>query len=236
MKFPIEVNAASAYFNENWQRYQSTLRNNTLYHREMSSALEQFLSEHLGNRAFTFVDAGCGDGSMIAPILANKTVIKYIGIDEASDVLKMAAHSFASLECEKEFLAGNMLTAIPNLKSSIDIIFTSYAVHHLALQDKVRFIEQCQRKLNQHGYLIMVDGVLKPNQTRDEWLIALKNRMATTIPDITSEELEFRMQHPSKDDLPELIETFSNIAQLQAWKDFQVIVDKGIFAFMVFAK
>lgn len=65
---------------------------------------------------------------------------------------------------------------------------------------------------------------------------ALQERMEATIPDITSDEVAFRMQHPRVDDFPESIETFSNIARQQAWKSFQVIVDKGIFAFMVFAK
>jgi len=60
--------------------------------------------------------------------------------------------------------------------------------------------------------------------------------MKTTIPDITTDELVFRMQHPRVDDFPESIETFSTIAQQQAWKSFQVIVNKGIFVFMVFTK
>lgn len=229
-------NTASAYFNENWQRYQSTVKNNTLYHREMLAALQQFLSENIGVRPFTFVDVGCGDSSTVAPILVDQSITKYIGIDAAEDVLKMASNSLAHLECEKEFIADNMTTAIPHLSASVDIIFTSYAVHHLSLQDKFNFIESCKQKLNQNGFLLMVDGVLKENQTRDEWLNALQERMKTTIPDITSDEVTFRMQHPRADDFPESIETFSKIAHQQAWKAFQILVDKGIFVFMVFSK
>lgn len=236
MQSTDNVNTASAYFNENWQRYQSTVKNNTLYHREMLSALQQFLSIHIGNRAFSFVDVGCGDSSTVAPILSGKNIIKYIGIDAAEDVLNMASISLAHLECEKEFIADNMTTAIPRLSSPVDIIFTSYAVHHLSLQDKINFIESCKQQLNQNGFLLMIDGILKDNQTRDEWLDALKERMETTVLDITSDEIAFRMQHPRVDDFPESIETFSKIALQQSWTSFHVIVDKGIFAFMVFAK
>lgn len=236
MQSSDDVNTASSYFNENWQRYQSTVKNNTLYHREMLAALRQFLSANIGTRTFSFVDVGCGDSSTVAPLLADQAITKYIGIDAAENVLKMASTSLAQLECEKEFIADNMTTAIPHLSSPVDIIFTSYAVHHLSLQDKFNFIESCKQKLNQNGFLLMVDGVLKDNQARDEWLNALQGRMEKTIPDITSDEVAFRMQHPRVDDFPESIETFSNIAQQQAWKSFQVIVDKGIFAFMVFTK
>lgn len=236
MQSSDDVNTASAYFNENWQRYQSTVKNNTLYHREMLSALQQFLFANMGTRTFSFVDVGCGDSSTVAPILAEQAITKYIGIDAAEDVLKMAFTSLAHLKCEKEFIADNMTTAIPRLSSPVDIIFTSYAVHHLPLQDKFNFIENCKQKLNPNGFLLMVDGVLKKNQTRDEWLNALQERMEATIPEITSDEVAFRMQHPRVDDFPESIETFSNISQQQAWKSFEVIVNKEIFAFMVFTK
>lgn len=236
MQSSDDVNSASAYFNENWQRYQRSVQNNTLYHLEMLAALKQFLIENIGTRSCSFVDVGCGDSSTVAPILADQPITKYIGIDAAVDVLKMASNSLTHLECKKEFIADNMTTAIPRLSSPVDIIFTSYAVHHLSLQEKFNFIENCKQKLNHNGFLLMVDGVLKENQTRDEWLNALQERMKTTIPDLTSDDLVFRMRHPRADDFPDSIETFSKIAQKQAWKSFQVIVDKEIFAFMVFAK
>lgn len=229
-----DINNASAYFNENWKRYQNTVKNNTLYHCEMLFALQQFLSANIGSRPFSFVDVGCGDSSTVAPILAHTAIKKYIGIDAAKDVLKMASNTLTSLHCEKEFIAEDMLTAIPRLSESVDIIFTSYAVHHLS--NKSNFIAHCKQKLNPQGFLLMIDGVLKPNQTRDEWLDALENRIAETHPDITADELENRMQHPHADDFPDTIKTFSEIAQKQSWKDFQVLVEKEIFAFMVFVR
>lgn len=236
MQSTNDINTASAHFNENWQRYQSAVKNNTLYHREMIAALEQFLSATMVDRAFSFVDVGCGDSSTVAPVLPKHSITHYIGIDGAKDVLKLAANSLANLECEKEFIADNMTIAIPRLSSPVDIIFTSYVVHHLSFQDKFNFIENCKQKLNHNGFLLMIDGILKDKQTRDEWLDALQERMVTTIPDITEEEVAFRMQHPRVDDFPESIETFSTIAEQQGWKAFQVIVNKGIFAFMVFTK
>lgn len=228
------MTTASEYFNENWQRYQSTIRNNTLYHREMLQALQKFLSTHIGSRPFSFVDVGCGDSSTIASVLAATSIKKYIGIDAAQDVLKMAEHTLASLDCEKELIADNMITALPRLSAPVDVIFTSYAVHHLSLHDKSNFIAACKQKLSPNGFLLMVDGVLKQNQTRDEWLDALKLRMLESNPDIDGDEIITRMEHPRVDDYPEKIDTFAQIARQQSWNNFQVLVDKGIFAFMAF--
>ncbi|KTC89884.1 class I SAM-dependent methyltransferase [Fluoribacter dumoffii] len=227
---------ASEYFNENWQRYRNAVKNNTLFHREMGQALKKFLSTHLGNRPFSFVDVGCGDSSTVAPLLSETSIKKYIGIDAAPDVLKMAENTMASLHCEKEFIVDNMTSALPKLPATVDVIYTSYAVHHLSLQDKMSFIDTCKQKLNPNGFLLMVDGVLKQRQTREEWLDALESRMLESNPEITGEEIIARMEHPRADDHPEEIDTFAQIARRQSWKNFQVLVDKGIFAFMAFEK
>ncbi|WP_454783221.1 class I SAM-dependent methyltransferase [Legionella sp. WA2022007384] len=230
------MTTASEYFNENWQRYQSTIKNNTLYHREMVQALQKFLSIHIGNRPFSFVDVGCGDSSTVVSVLAATSIEKYIGIDAAPDVLKMAEKTLALLKCKKEFIADNMTVALPRLSDPVDVIFTSYAVHHLSLHDKNHFIATCKQKLNPNGFLLMVDGVLKQDQTRDEWLEALKSRIGESNPEITSDEIMARMEHPRADDYPEYIDTFAQIAREQSWSNFQVLVDKGIFAFMAFTK
>jgi hypothetical protein len=124
----------------------------------------------------------------------------------------MASNSLVHLQCLKEFINDNMITAIPRLSSAVDIIFTSYAVHYLSLQDKFNFIESCKQKLNPKGFLLIVDGVLKDHQTRDEWLNAIQKRYKTTFPGITSDELALRVQQFRRDCFPEAIDTFSNIA------------------------
>lgn len=230
-----EINSASQYFNDNWEKYQNTIKSNTLYHREMATALDTFLNDKMASRDFTFVDVGCGDGSTIIPVLMNKSLKKYIGIDAASDVLKLAETNFNVINAEKEFICDNMIKAIKQLPVSIDVIFTSYAAHHLSHQQKNDFIQTCHNKLNKNGYLIMIDGVLKENQTRDEWLEELENRMKSTQ-HLTAEEVALRMQHPRNDDFPEEIATFEVISKTQNWRKFEVVVNMEIYAFMVFAK
>jgi SAM-dependent methyltransferase len=230
-----QTTSASQYFNANWKKYQHTLEANTLYHREMFAALSNFINEKFGSKAFSFVDVGCGDASIMVPVLTGKTIQHYVGIDAAPDVLHIAEANLKPVSCQKEFICDNMTTAIPNLKLPADIIFSSYAVHHLSLQQKSDFIQACQNKLNKHGYLLMVDGILKEDQIREQWLAELQQRMQATQ-HLTQEELEFRMQHPRADDHPERISTFAEIAHQQQWQHFDVLLQKDIFAFMVFGK
>ncbi|HTM64388.1 MAG TPA: class I SAM-dependent methyltransferase [Gammaproteobacteria bacterium] len=229
-----EINDASKYFDANWRKYQDSISCNTLYHKEMGAELRHFLIQHF-NASYTLVDVGCGDSSTIIPVISATKIEKYIGVDAAPNVLKIADSNLAALNCKKEFICGNMSDAVTQFPENIDIIYTSYALHHLSCDNKIEFIRNCKNKLKQGGFLIIVDGVLSTNQTRDEWLDALKNRMQETQ-HMSAEELEFRMEHPRADDFPESIATYQKIAEDQKWKKFEVLIDKEIFAFMVFGK
>lgn len=230
------TNTASKYFNANWNKYQESVSRNALYHHEMFSVLDEYLNKNFMTTKFSLLDIGCGDSNSIVPILADKPIEKYIGVDAAADVLKMATINTANLPCDNLLICDDMLTAIENLTMPVDIIFTSYAVHHLSSQQKFDFIRICKDKLKANGVLLMIDGILNDEQTRDEWLEALHTRFKIVNPSATPEELEIRMQHPRADDYPESINTFEEIAKTQNWQNFQVLLKKDIFAFMVFTK
>jgi trans-aconitate methyltransferase len=202
----------------------------------MFAALNRFLGEHFAGKPLSLVDLGCGDSSSISVALGNIPLRKYTGIDAATDVLKLSADQLASLPCEKEFICDDMLQGALNLKGPFDVIFTSYALHHLSLSQKIELIQTSKDKLTENGCLIMVDGIRKRKQTREEWLDALEARFKFAAPQLSAEELQSRMQHPRADDYPEELDTFENIAKEQQWSDFRVLVKKGICAFVVFAK
>jgi len=229
-----KINDASKYFDANWKKYQDAISCNTLYHNEMGAELRHFINQHF-NEPYILIDVGCGDSSTIIPVISGTKIGKYIGVDAAPNVLKIADSNMGVLSCKKEFICGNMSDAITQFPENIDIIYTSYALHHLSFDSKIEFIKECKNKLKQGGFLIIVDGVLGANQTRDEWLAALKNRMQETQ-HMTPDELESRMEHPRADDFPESIATYQQIAESQQWKKCEVLVDKDIFAFMVFSK
>ena len=62
------TNEVGAYFNTNWQRYKDSVNKNMLYHLEMYTTLNHFLTEYTQNSAISFVDVGCGDCSNIEPV------------------------------------------------------------------------------------------------------------------------------------------------------------------------
>ncbi len=231
-----DTNSASQYFNDNWKKYQAILETNTLYHREMMAALTAFLEQHFSDKPFSLVDVGCGDASVIHAVLKHQKLKSYTGIDAAEAVLELAEQHFADIDCEKSFICGNMQQAIKRLPGNYNIIYTSYAVHHLALTEKAAFLQDCYDKLEPNGYLVLIDGILRPGQTRESWLDALANRIQVTQ-DLTDEQINDRMNaHSRQADFPIEIATYKAFASQQQWKQVQVLFEQDIFAFMLFLK
>lgn len=224
------------HFSTIWDAYQQTIKNNHLYHVEMFSTLDQFLNETFNNQSFSLADLGCGDGSAIKDALIHKSISHYIGVDAAANLIDAAPVVLTDLKCNKEFINADMVQAVEQISTPLDVIFSSYTLHHLISTHKFNFIKACKQKLASQGYLLIIDVMLKENQNRDEWLDELEQRLYKNHPGITAEEVEKKLVHPRTDDFPESISTFHDIAKQQSWRDFQVLLEKETCAFMVFTK
>jgi SAM-dependent methyltransferase len=227
----------AAFFQDKWPIYQRLIRGNVLCHREMLATLDEFLSDRFSKNPFSFADLGCGDGSAVVETLQNKTVAHYTGVDASADLIATASKILSPLNCEKVLICQDMATAIGDLPVPVDVVYCSYALHHLLLDQKIKFIGDCYKKLSTPGYLIVVDGVAREHESREQWLSRLDLRILENVPSLTSEDRAIIMEHPRESDFPETIATFRGIAQQTFWREFEVLFERDDFlAFMVFAK
>ena len=228
--------AVAAFFDKQWDLYQRAIRAGVLCHSEMFATLNQFLRSRFANQPFRFVDFGCGDGSAVLDTLVATPVRHYIGVDAASNVIVNAEKTLESLKCEKTLICQDMFTAIHDIPRPADVIFCSYSLHHLTLQQKTDFIQDCYDSLSSPGYFVLVDGVSMEQESREEWLDRLDQRFVD-IAHFNEEERSQIMKHPRELDFPESMATFRNISQKSPWRNFEVLFERDDFlAFMVFTK
>lgn len=234
--FKENYKAVAYHFNSHWESYKLSIDNNRFFHKEFFAALDQFIEETMGERPITLVDAGCGDCSPIKPVLESRNIKEYVGIDIAADVLHLAATNLAGLNFSKQWMVSTMDTAIYRIKNGVDIILTSHALHHLSREDKVNFIRECQNKLNTPGYLLIIDGSLHEDQTREQWLEAYEAYHKAAYPWVSDEDREWVLEHPRTSDFPEKISTYANIAAAMNWKKFDIRLQIGSQIFLIFSK
>ncbi|MCW5589822.1 MAG: class I SAM-dependent methyltransferase [Legionellales bacterium] len=225
------------FFDAEWNTYREIVANNALWHDDMFAMLKTCLQQAYADKPFTLVDLGCGDGSAIVESLVNSPIQRYIGVDAAAETLQKADDILAKLTCDKQFLCGDMLEILTQLTTPVEIIFSSYALHHLSYQQKEEFLKQCQQKLIPGGYLCLVDGILARDETREHWIERLQQRILTAVPDLPISILNTTMEHPKTSDFPETLATYQQFAEQQAWFKFEVLVNKQDFcAFMLWQK
>jgi SAM-dependent methyltransferase len=232
-----DTSAIGAFFGDKWPLYQRAIQSDVLCHADMFGILDRLLSTRFNGNPFRFVDFGCGDASAVLKMLQTKNVTHYTGVDASSDLLASAARNLAPLKCQKTLICNNMAIAVDDLSGPSDIFLCSYSLHHLVREEKAKFIETCYRKLNSPGHLVLIDGVAKENETRDQWLGRLEKRLFDKGPDFTAEDVAQLMVHPREFDYPETVETFRRMSGHVPWKSFDVLMERDEFlAFMLFSK
>jgi predicted SAM-dependent methyltransferase len=151
-------------------------------------------------------------------------------------VIAGAENTLQRLDCKKTLICKDMIDSLSEIPSPVDVIFCSYSLHHLTLDQKSNFIGSCFGLLASPGYFILVDGVKSDDETREQWLKRLDRRFVDIARFNETERAEI-MKHPTHYDYPETIQTFRTIAQNSAWRNFEVLFEKDDFlAFMVFTK
>ncbi|MGV7221336.1 MAG: class I SAM-dependent methyltransferase [Nitrospinales bacterium] len=200
------------YF-DRWHVYRVVIENDYMAHREIHDALRESLRAQ-NKEAFSVLDLGCGDGSLIARTLDGLPVSKYIGVDLSSVALGEARKNFALLStpCElvqKEF--GEYLTEqeTPN----IDVILAGFALHHYSNEKKAQFFYDCFDKLNAGGSLYLYDIFCRPGETREEYFQSYCEILNRTWTELSPVDKSSTCEHIRNSDYPVQYKTLAEYAE-----------------------
>lgn len=200
------------FFNA-WTVYRKVLVNNYMHHREIYQAVRALLTEQWKVRPFKLVDLGCGDACFLAEALQGSAIEHYTGFDLSDPALVLAAENIAPLGCRAEFINIDFMTGLAQSKECFDIVFTSYALHHLTQSEKAEFFRLAHRVLAEDGMLLIIDVMREPDETlpvyfdnycrwvREQWL------------QCEEQEVDAIVQHIRHNDLPETASDLSALAE-----------------------
>src|SRR5262252_6717458 len=127
----IEKDAGEDFFHE-WSIYDQVLDHNYMHHDEIYRDVQQFLADRYDYVPFALLDLGCGSARHLARALQGRSVSRYVGYDLADTALTEAARNLAGLDCPVELHKGDLLSGLKARAEKFDVIFTSFALHHLA--------------------------------------------------------------------------------------------------------
>ena len=97
--------AAVDLFQKSWRVYQDIIEHNYMFHREISAACRTMLQNFQPGQRLRILDLGCGDASMVLPLLAPDRIAFYLGCDLSQPALDIAD---AALETEQKSLSDQL--------------------------------------------------------------------------------------------------------------------------------
>ncbi len=122
----------------------------------------------------SLLDLGCGDGIVTAVIADADPAIEATLVDGSGDMLAKAAERLGGLGSARYVRSSfqEMLQADP-LKGTFDLVVSSLAIHHLAMEEKTALFRLIYEHLEPGGRFVNIDVVLGPSEELEQWYLAL---------------------------------------------------------------
>ena len=111
---------------------------------------------------FRALDLGIGTGYFTERFLKKFPKAKVIGIDGAEAMLDLAKVRLGVLADKVDFIAGDFrrLSQLVSNQEKVDVVYSSYALHHLNRTDKLEVIKQALNLLKSGGWFLNADLII----------------------------------------------------------------------------
>jgi cyclopropane fatty-acyl-phospholipid synthase-like methyltransferase len=196
-----------------WDTYRKVVQGDYMSHRALSEAVERVLSNRFPDRRFSILDLGCGDASVIAPILQRFSPVSYNGVDLSEKALSIAASALAAIGCAVQLAHVDMLFAL-EADRSFDVIYSSFVLHHLTTNKKAEFFRRASQRLTPNGVILLVDVAREESETLQVYHENYCRWVRATWGGLSPDEREAVCEHLSKNDFPETISVLEAQARL----------------------
>jgi SAM-dependent methyltransferase len=199
-------------FFDAWSLYDQVLDGNYMFHNELYQELKSLLNKYYGDRPLKILDLGCGSARHLAPVLREQKIEYYRGYDLSEIAIAEARENLASIQGTVELCQGNLLGGLEETSENFDLIFSSFALHHLSLAEKSQFFTLASEKLNPQGLLLLIDVMREETDSLAQHLDHYTNWIESDWKAIAPLGKESIYEHIRNHDFPETVSTIKEIS------------------------
>lgn len=202
-KTTIDPSAVEVFL-KSWRVYQDIIEHNYMFHREISDTCRTALQQIQPGEPLRILDLGCGDASMTLPLLAAGSVESYIGCDLSQPALDIARSQLDARQIPHQLICDDMLqVAAEQPDASIDVVFSSYAIHHLNAISKHRILDDIARVLSPGGHFVLIDIFRNPSEDRAAYMRGYMSVVREQWNQLSPEARDLIINHATEYDFPE---------------------------------
>jgi len=219
MKVNLDTDAENIF--NTWELYRKIVSFNNMFHREIYTDVASVLQT--ARHHFALLDLGCGDAANLAPVLGSVPIGRYCGVDLSATALGFAEQNLNGLACPVILQLGDLLQSLYETDLRYDVIFTSFALHHLRYEQKADFFKAAYGHLEANGFLLMIDTVRDEQEDLAEYLQAYCAWLRGDWQGIDDQEKEIACQHIVENDFPETLSTVQTFSQQAGFANYHEI-------------
>ena len=211
-------------FERQWATYQALVEHDLMEHRGLTKAIDNTIQAWLGNREPIapepqFVDLGCGDLGVMAPLLRRLPLGSFVGLDLCSQVLRKAKATLGPVNYPCHWQERHLLQwadAEP-AHGPVHLLHSSFALHHLSDSEKLCFLQRCRRHLAPQGIFLWADVFREPKETREAYLQRYVHRIHNWQP-LAPDQKRQVIDHITSHDNPADREAIQHAAENAGWQ------------------
>lgn len=197
-------------FIRNWEIYQKIIQANYMKHQELGSHVQGYLNNFATNKPLRLLDIGCGDAQQINNQLQSLDIFSYTGYDLSEQAIAYAKKNTKKINAQVSFETGRMEELIKLDQKTYNILYSSFAIHHLTDEMKYEFINDCYQRLEDGGLFILIDIKRQPGQTTEDYKKSYTNWILKEWNSLSQDEQSAIIDHLNTCDIP--VETSTYIA------------------------
>jgi tRNA (cmo5U34)-methyltransferase len=195
------------------------------------SFFEQWISNHSQARV---LDLGCGDGLFIQDLLESFAPAKVRLVDGSQDMLDAARERLGERGNINYTLASfQELLANDPLNEQYDFIYSSLAIHHLALEENKNLYAYIYNHLSAGGCFLHYDVVTPPSERLEECYMSMWRQWIKEHPGTESRRELMGIPEEYKgnqDNMPDTLESQLRALEAIGFKDVDCYFKYGIFS------
>jgi SAM-dependent methyltransferase len=190
-------------FFDEWSTYNDVLAHNYMLHDDIYLKVQTFFDARFGDRCFSLLDLGCGSALHLAKALKGRCVRRYVGYDLSEVALAEASRNLAALGCPVELRCGDLRQGLSIVNERFDVVFSSFALHHLASPEKFDFFRFASQTISDTGILLLIDTMRSEDESRDVYLERYCAWLGSRCQTLGPQAVDLLLAHIRSCDFPE---------------------------------
>jgi SAM-dependent methyltransferase len=210
-----------ALFERSWQSYHRVVEADLMEHagllRALATHLKAFVTRWDGS-PLTMADLACGDLTTLEPLLRSLPLAAFTGVDAAATALTLARARMAGWAVPCRWMQDDLLRWAEQPGERQAVITCLFGLHHLADDDKQRFLEQVAGRLAEGGLLLIGDVFREPGEERPAYVQRYVRRIRTQWTGLETALQDHVINHLTGSDFPAARDAFLAMAEAAGWQ------------------